>query len=746
MLRLVLDGNEMDLYENESVNLTLQFSDVQEINATTGSFSQTFRLPATANNLDFFGTIDNPSSVDAINTKIQIEAELYSDSVPIIRGFCQVKNIYQQKERYADIEVVFFGVPNLRAPLAGKLISDLDLSAYDHVLNYSNVTGSWVGVGIGPEIRYGLIDKGFNWSVPDNEPWTSTSALEQGELTPFVQAKVIFDAILDEAGYTYDSDFFDTTGAGNFSEIYIPAFNGSQTPVGPGSEFPTVRVALDADYTGTSLAILSLSDLATNAVDDNDDWVEVNNRFVAPYTGWFTLDITYSYQQGSLGSGSPANIFIYKNASAFYQLDTNTTIAYNRTFSIVVFLLSGDYIDLRGQCYGSGATIFGNDIVGNGVRTQLDVTSAPAIAGQTVGIAQNLPEMKQIDFILGLQKMFNLVFVPDKNKPNHILVEPFKDYTATGTAKDWTDRVDYDMDVTIKPTTDLQSARYDWSFQRGTDFVSDMIQKSLDRVYGSYRVLDPENDFATGTKTIETTFAQYMTSLIPGSGFPIHRSLNADGSVIEKPLPMLAYWHGLSDNFGPWYLYDDSRVAQNLTGGFPSFSNYSSDFASVDDDDLNYGMETPFFSIEANPANTLYFKFWAQYVAELYSQEARILSCSMRLSRVDLADFEFSDRIFIKDSYYRVRRISYDANIEGVCSVELIKELSDIEVCEDTPTGYSNRYNYVLFNNSTEITPDYGSKSCCELYGYKWLKNTTSHGSVTPTNLCRPRLQTTQPQ
>ena len=37
MLRLVLDGTEVDLYENESVNLTLQFSDVQNIQSTTGS-------------------------------------------------------------------------------------------------------------------------------------------------------------------------------------------------------------------------------------------------------------------------------------------------------------------------------------------------------------------------------------------------------------------------------------------------------------------------------------------------------------------------------------------------------------------------------------------------------------------------------------------------------------------------------------------------------------------------------------
>jgi hypothetical protein len=177
MLRLLLDGNEMDLYQNESVNLTMQFADVQEINSSLGSYSQTFRLPATPTNLDFFGPIDESTVVGGQSLKTRIPAEILSGTVPLLRGYVQVKSVYLQKEKYADIEVCFFsGVADLRTEVAGKLLSDLDLSAYDHTLNYANVTGSWLGLGIGPEVRYGLIDKGFNWSFPDNVPWTTRAS------------------------------------------------------------------------------------------------------------------------------------------------------------------------------------------------------------------------------------------------------------------------------------------------------------------------------------------------------------------------------------------------------------------------------------------------------------------------------------------------------------------------------------------------------------------------------------------
>ena len=783
MLRLVLDGNEMDLYENESVNLTLQFADIQNINTATGTFSQTFRLPATDNNLDFFGFIDNPSSVDGINMKQNISAELYSDSVPVVSGFCQVKNIYQQKEKYADIEVLFLGAPSLRSKINGKLLSDLDLSAYDHTLNIANIQDSWAATGSLPfagEVRYGLIDKGSNWSVPDNPPWTDTDGLYQGELSPFIRAKDIFDAIMDEAGYTYDSDFLDGTGSGNFSEIYMPCI-AKQTIASEDAEDESAGVGLNGDMTGTyALNKLLLVDNIANGSDPSDNWTNTGGyEYTVPESGYYKLDFHCRWEKTT--SAHFVKVYLYKNGASIgtlidttasssgftiprvsasgdtifdtvqFQDAANAGLINNTVTTNGFFFETGDTISIYRELSGTTAKIWGGSTgtptVGLWSTTWLTITPTIDVSsGLNVTMAENVPEMQQLDFVLGLQQMFNLVFVPDKNKPNHLLIEPFTDYTSTGTAKDWTDRVDYDMDVTITPTTDLQAQKYQWTYQPGNDFISDIIQKSLDRVYGRYQVLDVDNDFATGEKTIQTTFAQYITSLIPGTAYPIHRSMNDDGSAVEKPLPMLAYWSGLSNQFGTWYMWNDAESAVLSGTLWPMFSNYSTDFPTVGDKDLNYGMEHPFFPIEANPANTLYFEHWAQWVAELYSEEARLLKCTMRLSKVDLADFEFSDRIFIKDSYYRVRRLNYDANVEGVCDVELIKELSDIEVCADEPTGYASRYNFILFNNSTEVDPDYGSKRCCELYGYNWVKNTTSHGSVTPANLCKPKLQTTQPQ
>ena len=116
-----------------------------------------------------------------------------------------------------------------------------------------------------------------------------------------------------------------------------------------------------------------------------------------------------------------------------------------------------------------------------------------------------------------------------------------------------------------------------------------------------------------------------------------------------------------------------------------------------------------------HPFNTLYQTYWAGLVNELYSSDARMLTCKMLLTSQDIQDFAFSDQIYIEGTYYRVLEITgFDATRVAPCSVKLIKILTNVADCDDTPTGVNSSGN-VTFNNSAT---DFGSKECCEKYGY----------------------------
>ena len=179
----------------------------------------------------------------------------------------------------------------------------------------------------------------------------------------------------------------------------------------------------------------------------------------------------------------------------------------------------------------------------------------------------------------------------------------------------------------------------------------------------------------------------------------------------------MAYWCGFTGNtVGNILLRDDNYVEQSIY--FPYFSSYNSESPTVTDQDLNFGPETAFIAIQAHPVNTLYWKYWAQYVTELYSSDSRIMSLFVNLSNVDIHNFKFNDKVYIENEYWRILSIeNYDATTTVPTKVTLIKVLSDLPLCADIPTGYELGRNQILFNGSAT---DYGSQACCEQYGYIW--------------------------
>ncbi len=407
-----------------------------------------------------------------------------------------------------------------------------------------------------------------------------------------------------------------------------------------------------------------------------------------------------------------------------------------------MLLVLGDTVDLRGEAGGATAVIYGNDTVGTGIRTDMTITPSAPLSGQTVRMARNMPELKQVDFLLSLQKMFNLVFIPS-GVPDEFIVEPWDDYFDTGTQISWNNKVHRDKSMTLRPTTDIQFKEYEWSYREGLDFISDAVEKSLDRVYGAFKVLDSENDFATGNKKIEASLGGYILSLIPGSSFPIHRSLQTDGSGIENPLAMLAYYGGLVTDFGEYYLRTDLGATTSASTQFPLFSPYSASNPTLTDRDLNFGMEAAFVPQQCNPLNTLYYTYWKDYIRELYSEDARTLECTVSFDNYDLLQFHWNNKYYIDGAIWRVLELNTDLNGPGTATVKLLKVQDASVDCADTPTGYDDRNNVILFNNSTGGSPDYGSEACCTKYGYRWVRYV--EGGVGKQR-CKPRNQQTQPQ
>ena len=750
MLRLTIEGNEIELYQNEPVNLSYQFSNLQEINAASSNFSQTFRVPLTKQNQDYFGAVNEFGLIPTWNPKTKAEAELTYNTIPLMRGFVQVKAVYVQKGKYADVELVFFGeTANLSRDIGDAMLSDLNLSSYDHTLNATNIVGSWGVPGSlsSGAIRYGLPDKGQNWFANQNDNiWSSSNPLEHGDFTPYFRASKLMEEILSAAGYTMESDFFSgNTGFEEIPDLYLLLNNGQRAVIGydatSGDDIPpqseTMLVGLSADLTGLSAhnpgaAITAWSE-STPFYDTGGNF-SGGSTFTAPFRAYYTFRINLF---GRTNDTTHAfNLWLEKTSVSPSQtvwqiLDNYPGAVFNDQVHNIpsdpILLNAGDAVKIYYEMANGGHVL--NLDGDNTISPQstwfqvLNITDPTS--GQTVDVERNMPAMKQIDFVSGLQKMFNLVFIPDRNNPKKLYIEPLKSYLASGTAKDWTNKIDLSKDISIVPTTDLQSRTYEWTHSNGKDLVNDLVFKNASRVYGRYRVDDPENDFASGTKEIRSPFAPHVASYIPGTQYAVHRMLvdtDQPDKRIKDPLPRLAFWNGQEN--GTIYYYNDANSAATTSIRYPAFSQYSDLEATVTDEDLSFGFERPFHIIEANPVNTLYFKYWRPFVNELYSSDARKLTAFFRLTRAEISTFEFSDKIYIKDTYWRILSISYDATSEDLVKVELLKILGDIRDCSFIPNGIDKANGRISFENVSGTTVYQTSRTCCEKYGYRYDNST----------------------
>ena len=89
----------------------------------------------------------------------------------------------------------------------------------------------------------------------------------------------------------------------------------------------------------------------------------------------------------------------------------------------------------------------------------------------------------------------------------------------------------------------------------------------------------------------------------------------------------------------------------------PTVINYPPQ--STDTDDYNFGACQLISPVGSSPANNLFNTYWSQYYFELYNVNTRIMELKVNLNASDIHNFDFSNKVIIKNRKYRVNKIDY---------------------------------------------------------------------------------------
>jgi hypothetical protein len=156
-------------------------------------------------------------------------------------------------------------------------------------------------------------------------------------------------------------------------------------------------------------------------------------------------------------------------------------------------------------------------------KSFIEITEVKQAAdGRVMDIASNMPfgtnGIKLVDFLLGIQKKFNLVIYPNKTKPNQFIVETFNDWYYRGEVKDFNQYINLDEKISVTPANNFAVNNLNFGDTLDGDYISQQFAKGANREFGKQYYTDTTNFFSQGTFDVKTTFASGPLLRIAGTG------------------------------------------------------------------------------------------------------------------------------------------------------------------------------------------------------------------------------------
>ena len=718
----------LDLFENESISQNWKFQDLNSFTAQ-GSFTREFRVPYSATNQLALGALFDVN-VDAGSANYfhyKLPAEIRVDTLPIATGYVRVRKIYKQQNRINEVELAFYAeTPDVVRNIGEKKLKDItDLPNLNEVINYNNVTDAT------NERIWTLLERGELWSETNELNTRSLFDFDNpvypADLTPAVRYDYLFEQILKDAGFELVAGSL----LNILSTYYMPWLNNKTNVASDSFNAFFFRV-----YNSASASLANSSTLInmnTEVFDNSGDFTPGTATYTTPADGFYTFRFRNKFT-------------LTGNNNISYFLDIDGVLIFLDNFDVVnnqiidftwrIGINAASVVQLKMKRNENSAVTL---VAGDGtLDTSIwELVQTDLHYGQTIFYDLNAPDVKQIDFVTDVIKMHNCIIVSDRAVPNKISIVPQNNYLGSGSVLDWTSKLDISKDVTIGSTVDLQKAKFQFTYTAGEDIISKQY-KNVKRVYGDYEAvgytINPDtlpSDFAIGEQKIQLTMQSTPCGVVNGSTVIIPMFINEQLEFVQPGMRCL-FEAGVVNI----ELLNDNIGFPTVTS-VPVLNHYSQVIADLDNFDLNWAPEVPPYAINANPYNNLFNLYWRTFMNSLYSPEARMMEASFALSLKDIATFQFSDKIWIQDSYWRILEVSdYKVGDVESTKVKLLKFLEDTEDCSAIPSTISTNgeVNFVDANNDP-VAP---SQDCCTRYGYNWDEANAVCWAFTPNGNTRP--------
>tara|TARA_R110002167_G_scaffold2843_2_gene13926 strand:- start:223 stop:2988 length:2766 start_codon:yes stop_codon:yes gene_type:complete len=140
MVNIYIQGQLLDQYGDEVIEITSSVLDVSDLTKNTGDFSKTFTIPASPTNNKHFQHWYNASIDDGFDARTKVEGHIDIDGVPFKTGKWRLSEAIFKDGVIDGYIINFFGnLPNIKDTLGDDLLSDINFVKYNHEWNGASV-------------------------------------------------------------------------------------------------------------------------------------------------------------------------------------------------------------------------------------------------------------------------------------------------------------------------------------------------------------------------------------------------------------------------------------------------------------------------------------------------------------------------------------------------------------------------------------------------------------------------------
>ena len=697
IVEVYIEGQRLDLHNDEGINVKQVSKDLKDISKIYGDFSQSFTVPASNRNNQIFKHYYNANIDGGYDARTRKPANIVVGGFDFKWGKMRLDKVQMNNQTPVDYTITFFGnAIKVKDLIKDDRLFDLDwLSNFDHEYNGTVVKDGLIN-GLDFTVDSVLYEKAivyplisyrkryiYNSHSSDhtNEDTIVNIAHHSGhganehgvdyrDLKPAISLYLIVKAIEEQYGFNFNSPFFDSV---LFKGIYMNLNN-----------------SVDILPNGIALVEEASDTISINNVIITMDWryrmiVEPKTGFEnIPYKRRLTFNGTVVYEDNNFVTGD-------RTKTVSIDLDGEDNLEYNLKFEIITnstFEFDAETrLSIRYYSFFDGVVI---DTVYENTYTDLEI----AIISQATNYLQDI---KVIDFLTALFKMFNLIAVADGDD---IYVQDLQSWYAEGQIYDITQFVENKKEVVSRGDIFKQ---INFNFERSEQILADEFRQSNNQTYGDLDFIlsdangNPLQDIDGTTLEIKTIFEnpifERLFDLDDNSETPIQYGLYTNRQI--QPIvgkPFLFYANSVDISTKPIGFLDESTETEIDTNVLMPFHSQliSNSF------NLNFNAQISEYTSEAM-LDTIYQRFFSDYIGDMFSVKRRIYKFEAILPVSLLNALKLNDRLLINGTRYIINSIS--SNLTQRRDVlELINDIYGAPLLSDTLNTSAFRQSFQSFD------------------------------------------------